>query len=268
MNAWLHNTRMNLKLAFRERQTLFWNYVFPLFFLFIFSSVFAHGNPQGVSLMMPGLLCISTMSAGFFGMSIGLVTSRERGILRRYQLSPFKPWMLVSSQIVSAFFIVLSSLCFQFALAKLVYHVEVAGSFPAMLVVMSLGVLAFLSLGYIVASVAENAKSAQVMANMIYFPLMFLGGAAIPLQFLSPTLQKFTKLLPSYYLVEGLRRVMVDGAGLGAVLSILGVLVMTCVTALAIASGLFRWEAQEPLPLKKKAWVAVVVLVFVVAAQF
>ena len=41
MNAWLSNTIISTKLTFRDRQALFWTYVFPLFSLFLFASIFS-----------------------------------------------------------------------------------------------------------------------------------------------------------------------------------------------------------------------------------
>jgi ABC-2 type transport system permease protein len=266
MNAWLNNTLIELKLNFRDRQTLFWNYVFPLFFLFIFSSIFARGNPKAATALMPGLLSISAMAAGFFGLGIGLVTARERGILRRYQLSPLSPWVLISSQLACNFLIALSTLLLQLTLARLIYRVQVAGSLAALLVMLSVGALAFLALGFIISSVAESAKVALVMANVLFYPFMFLSGAALPRQMLSPELRRFSHVLPPSYLVEGLGRIMVDGQGLGSNAVSLAVLAATVIVALFVAAKLFRWDAREPLPAAKKAWVAAVVLLFAVAA--
>jgi hypothetical protein len=46
----------------------------------------------------------------------------------------------------------------------------------------------------------------------------------------------------------------------------LAVLAATFVLALIIASKLFRWESNEPLPAQKKALAAVIILIFVAAA--
>src|SRR5262249_34590560 len=77
MNAWINKTVISIKLALRDRQTLFFSYLLPLFFLFLFGSIFGRGHPQTVAKLMPGLMCISAMSAGLFGLSIGLVSARE-----------------------------------------------------------------------------------------------------------------------------------------------------------------------------------------------
>ena len=263
MSAWLSNTVIDLKLTFRDRQALFWNYLFPLFFLFLFATIFGRGNPKAVTHLMPGMLAISAMAAGFFGLSIGLVTARERGTLRRYKLAPIQPWLIISSQVASNFVIALSTLLLQLALARIIYHIEIVGSFWNLLVMLSVGALAFLSLGFIVASVAESVKVALVMANVLFYPLMFLGGATLPVQMLSPSLRKVSRLLPSNFLVEGLGRIMVDGDGLGNTLLHLAVLGVTFVTSLLIATKLFRWESSEPLSPAKKAWVMVIVLIFI-----
>jgi ABC-2 type transport system permease protein len=266
MMAWLLNTWVEVKLALRDRQALLWNYVFPLFFLFLFATIFGRGDPKAVSAMMPGFLTINAMAAGFFGLSIELVTARERGILRRYKLAPIHPWMLISSYLAATFLIALSTQLTQLAVAWAVYRIEIVGSFGAMFFILCVGVLAFLALGLVVASVAENAKVAVVMANVLFFPLMFLGGAAMPKSMFSPALRRVSDFMPSSFFVEGLGRIMVDGANLAANGKPLAVLAATLVVSLILAARLFRWESGEPLSAAKKAWIALIALIFIIAA--
>jgi len=245
MNAWLLNTIIELKLTLRDRQALFWTYVFPLFFLFLFCTIFGRGNPKAVAGLMAGLLCISAMAGGFFGLSIELATSRERGILRRYKLSPIHPLLLISSRLAANFLIALSTLLMQIGVAIVVYRMPIAGSFMAMMVMLSVGALAFLALGLLIASVAQSVKVALLSANLLFFPLMFLGGAAIPKFMLPPAIQKISRLTPSSYMVEGLGRIMVDGKGLSDSGAQLAVLAMIFVTALFVAAKFFRWESNK-----------------------
>ncbi len=266
MKAWINNTVMSLKLTLRDRQALFWIYVFPVFFLFLFATVFAGSSEKAIGGLMSGLLTISAMSVGFFGLSIGLVVARERGVLRRYQLTPLKPWMIVSGEVAANFAVLLSTLLLQLLLAKIFYGLTIEGSIGSLIVTLGLGACAFLALGFVIASVAENVKTAQISANMLFFPLMFLGGAAFPVQLLPPVMKKLSWLFPTRYLVDGLHGVIVEGVGLEAIVTNLTVLALTAVVAAFIAAKLFRWDARERLPVAKKAWVAAVLLVFVVAA--
>jgi ABC-2 type transport system permease protein len=264
VNAWLLNTVMELRLNLRDRQAIFWSFLFPLFFLFIFATIFGRTNPKGVAGLMPGLLTISSMAAGFFGLSIGLVTARERGLLRRYRVAPVRPWLIVSSHLVSNFIIALASLIVQLALAKAVYQINVAGSAVSFLAMLSAGLLAFMSIGLVVASLAENTKVALIVSNVLFYPLMFLGGAALPVEMLSPGLQKVSKLMPSNYLVRGLSDIIIDGRG--ASVQIIAVLMAIGIAGIVVAGALFRWESSEPLSAAKRAWAAAVVVVFIIAA--
>ena len=42
MNAYFHLTRAGLRAFFRDRQGVFWSFFFPLFFIFIFGTIFGH----------------------------------------------------------------------------------------------------------------------------------------------------------------------------------------------------------------------------------
>lgn len=266
LTAGRNNWVMSMKLRLRERQTMFWTFLFPVFFLFLFAKVFAGGQPERLAYLMGGLLCISAMASGFFGMSIGLVTMRERGILRRYRLAPVKAWLIISTELAASYVMLMGTVAVQLLLAKFVFGFRMAGNPVTLFITVTVGALAFLAIGFIVAGVADNARSAQVMSNVLYFPLMFLGGAAIPMQFLPPGLRNFSRLLPSRYMTDSLSRVIVGGEGLREIASSLLVLGVTFVVALAISAKLFRWEAKEPMPLKQKAWAAAILGVFAVAA--
>ncbi len=242
LRSWTLNTIIELKLNFRDLQALFWHYVFPLLFLFLFCSIFGGGNPKVIAGLMAGLLCISVMAGGFFGLGIEMVTARERGILRRYKLAPIHPMLLISSRLAANFLIALSTALTQIVVAVVVYRMPIAGSFMAMMVMLSAGALAFLAIGLLIASVAESVKVALAVANLLFFPLMFLGGAAIPKFMLPPTVQKISWLTPSNYMVEGLGRIMVDGKSLSDSGVQLIVLTLTFVAALLVAAKFFRWE--------------------------
>ena len=206
------------------------------------------------------------MSAGFFGLSIGLVVMRERGVLRRYQLTPASPWLILSSELAASYLVLLTTIGLQLAIAATYYRMKINGHPLVLLTALSIGALAFLAIGFIIAGIAENAKSAQVMANILSFPMMFLGGAAFPLEFLPPAVRSVSRLLPSRYMVESLRRVIVEGQGLRAIAPGLTVLAATFVIAIVVAAKLFRWDSREPMPLKQKAWAGAVIAVFALAA--
>jgi ABC-2 type transport system permease protein len=73
-----------------------------------------------------------------------------------------------------------------------------------------LEVFAFGGIGMILARVAKEAESATAAANFIMFPMMFLSGSFFPLELMPGFLQTIARILPLYYVNEGLRASMVS----------------------------------------------------------
>jgi ABC-2 type transport system permease protein len=72
-----------------------------------------------------------------------------------------------------------------------------------------LDVFAFVGIGMILTRVAKEAESAAAAANAIMFPMMFLSGTFFPVEMMPGFLQKFSRILPLYYVNEGLRASMI-----------------------------------------------------------
>ena len=72
--------------------------------------------------------------------------------------------------------------------------------------------MAFLALGYVIASFAKTEDSANGMTSMIQFPMMFLSGAFFQIDQMPQFLQVVARLIPLTYLADALRQVMVGGA--------------------------------------------------------
>ena len=72
-----------------------------------------------------------------------------------------------------------------------------------------LDVFAFVGLGMILTRVAREAESAAAAANAVMFPMMFLSGTFFPVEMMPEFLQKVAKVLPLFYVNEGLRASMV-----------------------------------------------------------
>src|SRR5207247_1377953 len=119
-------------------------------------------------------------------------------------LAPVKAWLIISSELIASYVMLMLTVAVQLLLATFAFGLKIAGNPLTLFIAVTAGALAFLAIGFIVAGVADNARSAQVMSNVLYFPLMFLGGAAIPLQFLPPGLRNISRLLPSRYMTDSL----------------------------------------------------------------
>jgi ABC-2 type transport system permease protein len=79
-----------------------------------------------------------------------------------------------------------------------------------------LDVFAFVGIGMILTRFAKEAESAAAAANAISFPMMFLSGSFFPLEMMPGFMQPVARILPLYYVNEGLRASMVFGDQMAA----------------------------------------------------
>src|SRR6202158_5464961 len=98
MNSYIAQTVINLKLTFRDRTVIFFNYMFPLVFFFIFAQLFHAEQGGAIIQVLTMVLNIGILGSGFFGAGIRAVQDRESNILRRFKVAPIPAApMLVAS---------------------------------------------------------------------------------------------------------------------------------------------------------------------------
>jgi ABC-2 type transport system permease protein len=254
--------------AARSKVSLFWTLAFPLLFLFVFGFIFGGGRPNGIVYLLPGLLTISVMSGSFFGVAFRMVVARENGVLRRLRVTPVSALAVVIAYGLVALILLAATVALQLGVAKAVWRFSSAGSWTTFAVVQLAGFFAFVPLGLFVGSAARDMRSAPPISNLIFFPLMFVSGAAVPFAILPPFLQAAGRLLPSSWLVEGLQGVLVRGEGLRMLAAPVAVLVATGILGLGMNALLFRWESTEPLDTKKLTLAIALLTVLLVAVAF
>src|SRR5206468_5439982 len=89
MTAYLALLISELRVSMRERSVLFFNYLFPLVFFFMFGELTnARASLGSAQFIVSTVLAIGVMGNGFFGMGMRAVQERELGILRRLRLAP------------------------------------------------------------------------------------------------------------------------------------------------------------------------------------
>ena len=104
-----------------------------------------------------------------------------------------------------------------------------------------LGSLSFFALGFVLAGVMPTARTAQVVGMVIFYPMLFLSGAGLPLEMLPDGVRKFSNFLPLTHVVTLLR-----GLWIGEVWSQhtteVRVLISLLVIGVLISTKTFKWE--------------------------
>ena len=254
-------TKARMLLALRNRAFLFFSLVMPLAFLFLYLGIFGRGNPAEATYLMGPVLGLTVMGS-FWGLSVQLVMFREQGILRRFRLAPVGPGAMLASSILSNYILTLPTVILEFLLARWIFHMDRFGNLWGVWAFVTLGTVTFAAFGLIVASVTNTMQETQVINNAIWFVFLFLSGATIPLPVLPAWVQGLAVFLPPTYLITGLQRVLVAGATLWQVRAELIALAAGSALAFFISMQLFRWEPEEKVTGRAKAWAAATIIPF------
>ncbi|HET9703056.1 MAG TPA: ABC transporter permease, partial [Vicinamibacterales bacterium] len=240
----------------RSKTALFWMTAFPLGFLLLFGFVMARGDARVMAYMMPGLLTTTLMSGSLFGVALPLVQQRETGLLRRLRVTPVHAAAVAIAHGVTALLTGLLSLFVLMALGRAIFGMEMVGSWLALVAVYVCGACALIPMGLLVGSTARDIRTAPAIANLLFFPMMFLSGSAMPFSVLPDGVKRFARLLPTTYLNEGYSGVIVRGEALWPLAGSLAVLLVIGIIGIVLTSLLFRWEGTEPIPRRSLAMIA------------
>ena len=240
----------------RSKTALFWMTAFPLGFLMLFGFVMARGDARAMAILMPGLLTTTLMSGALFGVALPLVQQREIGLLRRLRVTPVTAAAVTIAHGITALMTGFLSLVTLMLLARSVFHLQMAGSWLSLAGVFLCGACALVPLGLLVGSTARDIKTAPAIANLLFFPMMFLSGSAMPFAFLPDGVKRFARLLPTTYLVDAYSSVIVRGEGLASIAGSLAVLVAIGLVGIVMTAMLFRWEGTDPIPRRALATIA------------
>ncbi len=264
MRPYVALIRMNLRLAFRERAVLFFNYVFPLIFFFAFGQFIGDGNAAAGAMLriVPMVIVIGILGSGLFGAGIRAVVERETGILRRYKVTPISPVPILAASMVTGWLLYLPSALLILALSHFVYGMPWPDRMWSLLLLISLACFAFRAIGLIVAAVANSVAESNVLIQILYMPMLLMSGATVPISSLPAGAQIAAQFLPASYLNTGVQRIMLKSEGLFANWPSVAGLAATAIIGGFIASKLFRWEKEEKLPRSSKAWVFAVLAPF------
>jgi ABC-2 type transport system permease protein len=194
-----------------------------------------------ISYLVPSILGMSLMQLGIFS-AIPLVADRQKLILKRLQATPLRRWQLVGSNVLMRLLIAAFQTVIIVGVGSVFYHVQIAGSWLLIGSLILLGSLAFIALGYVIASFASTEDAANGMTSVVQFPLMFLSGTFFPIDAMPDFLKGVARALPLTYLGDGLRQVMVDGTPFAPLWACFAFLAVWLVVCFGIAARFFRWQ--------------------------
>ncbi|MCL2737172.1 MAG: ABC transporter permease [Propionibacteriaceae bacterium] len=246
MRALAMNTVVESKLFYRTFVNVFFIIAFPLMMLFLFGEIFGNdgsamfGGTGAVDASVPGYVVMVICVTGLMTTPITLCTYRERRILRMFRATPLGAPKVVLTQLAVNAGMTIIGIAVLMATAHIAYTTHMQGSWLELIVGGLLALMCVYSIGFLIAALSPSARTATVIANIVYFPTIFLSGATIPLEVLPDSLRKFADWIPITHAVKVLKSVFA-GDHFWANGSSLIVVLATTVVAGVIAMRFFRW---------------------------
>ena len=265
MKPYLALIANNLRLATRDRAVIFFSYLFPFIFFFGLGGMLQAERAVGLAtIVVTSVLVIGVLGNGLFGAGIRTVIDREAGILRRFKVTPITPLPVLTASLVTGWLLYLPNLVLMIFLSHVIWKVPFPSRPISLFIFLSVGVMTFRAIGLIVGAVANSTAESNILVQLLYMPMMFLSGATIPIAVLPAWAQVVAAFLPAFYLVNGIQGVLQREESIAANAVPLVALLVSLVVAMFVAKQLFRWDKEQTIRPAAKAWVAAVLLPFVV----
>ncbi|MEO6992561.1 MAG: ABC transporter permease [Lacunisphaera sp.] len=232
--------RVSLRLHYRNRLALIYGYLFPAIFLAAFWVLYRY-EPVPLIRHWGQLITVTILGSACFGLPTTIVSERERGMWRRYRLTPTRLGTIVFGTVVARYVIILGAGALQLALAMAIGMTAPAHPLQFLLA-FTFVAFALLGVGLMIAALADNVPAVQALGQCIFLPMLIIGGVAVPIESLPEWAQRVSAYFPGRYAVESLQA-CTDGPGLSAVRFDLGALAVLGVIGCFAGTKLFRWDA-------------------------
>lgn len=240
-------TLMEAKLYLREPIAAFFTLAFPMMMLFIFGSIYGNkptdffAGRGFVDVSVPAYMAMIIGTVGLLSIAINISSYRESGVLRRYRATPLRPYVILVATVLVNFAMTFLGTGLLVVTATLVYNLRFDGNALLVLASFILASLSFFSLGFVIASLAPTARVAQVVGMVVFYPMLFLSGAAIPQEAMPESVRYVSRFLPLTHVVKLLQG-MWFGKPLGEYLVEITILVGMLILGTIVAAWAFRWE--------------------------
>jgi len=240
------------KAFWRNPESAFFTFAFPLMFLVIFTALLGHSTVHlGTRIINTSTYYVAAMasfaviSACFTNIAISVSFQRDSGVLKRINGTPLPSTVYVAARIVHALLIAVLLVIITTAFGRLFYSAAIPTGltllrFAVMVVV---GAAAFCALGMAMTVVIPNGDAAAAIVNATILPLLFLSGIFIPLGSNAPAwILWIAKIFPVWHFARGMQ------AGfIGTAYHWTDVLIVAVwgLAGLLVAARFFSWEPRN-----------------------
>jgi ABC-2 type transport system permease protein len=235
----------------RNPQSAFFTFAFPLMFLVVFASLNSGDHLEefgGISYnqyFIPAILAFGLMSACYSNLAMGLSDRRETGALKRLRSTPLPAWAMVGGLLLSSLLLTVLLSILTVTVGVVLYDIHLPYHVLPLITALALGSVTFCALGIAVSTFVPNVDAGGAVVQFPFFLLNFISGVFFPAP-QSGFMHDLAQVFPLVHLVDASFAGFdprVTGSGFrGHDLLILAV---WAVVSTLVAIRRFRWEPHR-----------------------
>ena len=213
----------------RDRARLAASFAQPLLYLLIFGTGLSSalsgaggfggpGAPAGFSytqFIFPGIMGMSVLFSSMFA-AVSIVWDREFGFLKEVLVAPIDRSAVAIGKALGGATQAMVQGLILLLLAPFVGVKLTLVSVLTLIPLVFLLAFALSAMGVAIASRMRSMQGFQMVMNFLVMPMFFLSGALFPLAGLPAWMTVLTRIDPTAYGIDPLRRVVLEGAGMPA----------------------------------------------------
>lgn len=190
--------------------------------------------------ILPGLIAALSMLQTLMLTALSVAREREQGTFDQLLVTPLGPLHIMLGKAIPPVLIGLVQASIVLLVALFWFKVPLAGSVWTLYGGLLLFTIASVGLGLSISALSANMQQAMLYTFVLLMPMVLLSGLTTPVRDMPDLMQWLTLINPLRYAIDLVRRVYLEGVGLGAVLDDIWPLVLIALLTLPFAAWLFR----------------------------
>ncbi len=195
-----------------------------------------------IDFLIPGLMGLSLMGGGLWGVGFVTVEMRIRGLLKRFLATPMRRWEFLLAVMISRMLFMVPEMLLIVLFSNWFFGVRISGSLVAVVFLTAIGATTFAGLGLLVAARAKTLETVSGLLNVIMLPMWLGSGVFFARERYPDAVQPILQLLPLSALVDALRGVMLEGVPLREQWLAVAILLGWACVSFSVALRVFRWK--------------------------
>jgi len=192
--------------------------------------------------VLMGLMALGIMTSAIISIPVRISTYRNQSILKRLLVTPLPIWKYFASEITAHLVLAMVQAAIILSVGVFVFGAKIHGNPAWLFVIVPLGSLVFLNIGFILSAWARTPAAASGMGNAVVLPMMFFAGTFFSTDTFPWIFPDLAEGLPLTPMLSALRQVAIDGAPLWETWPQLAILAGWAAGTAVVAAKVFRFS--------------------------